>query len=227
MNRKFKKITILTGQYGAGKTNLAVNLAFEMCRCGKVTVIDLDTVNPYFRTSDFREKFEYKSIQLISPIYANTNLDIPVLDFDMKYAIENTDFLIIDVGGDDAGAYVLGRYNDIFKEYITDTDMFYVFNIYRSPDFHINDITENIRQIETASRLQCTGLVNNSNLGDDTSSDILFKSLAYADKISGKTKIPIVFTCKCNNDIVISENDFLIEIMVLPPWNFTKRSDTK
>ena len=97
MNHNFKKITVLTGQYGAGKTNLAVNLAFEMCRYGKVTVTDLDIVNPYFRTSDFTEIFEKKNIKLISPVYANTNLDIPVLDFDMRFETENTDFHIVEV----------------------------------------------------------------------------------------------------------------------------------
>jgi len=221
VNHNFKKITVLTGQYGAGKTNLAVNLAFEMCRYGKVTVTDLDIVNPYFRTSDFTEIFEKKNIKLISPVYANTNLDIPVLDFDMRFETENTDFHIVDVGGDDAGAFVLGRYNDVFSTYKDVTDMLYVFNVYRSPDFSVNNIIENIKEIENASRLRCTGLVNNSNLGNETDTDVIKNTLGYADKISELSGLPVLFTCKSNTDKKISENDFPVKIMVSPPWNFT------
>ncbi|MBQ8298040.1 MAG: P-loop NTPase, partial [Ruminococcus sp.] len=75
-----KKITVITGHYGSGKTNLAVNLAVNATQEGRsVTVVDLDIVNPYFRTADFRQLFEEKGIRLIAPDYANSNLDIPSL----------------------------------------------------------------------------------------------------------------------------------------------------
>ena len=106
-----KKITIITGHYGSGKTNLAVNLAMQAHREGRsVAVADLDIVNPYFRTADFKELFEENNINLIAPDFANSNLDIPSIQFDLEQIAKSEDCLIIDVGGDDAGAVALGRY---------------------------------------------------------------------------------------------------------------------
>ena len=100
-----KKITIITGHYGSGKTNLAVNLAVMSAAEGnKVTVVDLDIVNPYFRTADFKKLFEDNGITLIAPDYANSNLDIPSLQFDLEQIASSDSKLIIDVGGDDSGA---------------------------------------------------------------------------------------------------------------------------
>ena len=101
-----KRITIITGHYGSGKTNLSVNLAVNAAKEGKkVTVVDLDIVNPYFRTADFQQLFNEMGITLLAPDYANSNLDIPALSFDVEQlACQNNGNLIIDVGGDDAGA---------------------------------------------------------------------------------------------------------------------------
>ena len=98
-----KRINIITGHYGSGKTNLSVNLALKAAEQGKsVAVVDLDLVNPYFRTADFRNLFEEKGIKLIAPDFANTNLDVPSVQFDVEQLASSEDCLIIDVGGDDA-----------------------------------------------------------------------------------------------------------------------------
>ena len=104
------RIIAVTGHYGSGKTNLAVNLAVDYAKAGdRVCIIDLDIVNPYFRTADFTELFRQHDIKLIAPQFANTNLDIPSLGIDMAAVINSCDRLIIDVGGDDSGAIALGQ----------------------------------------------------------------------------------------------------------------------
>ena len=121
-----KRINIITGHYGSGKTNLSVNLALKAAEQGKsVAVVDLDLVNPYFRTADFRNLFEEKGIKLIAPDFANTNLDVPSVQFDVEQLASSEDCLIIDVGGDDAGAAALGRYSGALLNMQEDFDMFY------------------------------------------------------------------------------------------------------
>ena len=129
-----KKITIITGHYGSGKTNLAVNLALRLADAGeKVTIVDFDIVNPYFRTADFAKLFEERGVTLAASMYANTSLDIPAISFDMERMAYEDGYLIIDVGGDDAGAIGLGRYAEGFSAYVPDQlDMWYVVNRYRS-----------------------------------------------------------------------------------------------
>ena len=96
----FRKINIITGHYGSGKTNVSVNMALDLAEKGeKVTVVDLDIVNPYFRTADFKELFGEHNISLTVPTYANSNLDIPALGFDMNGIADREGYIIIDVGG--------------------------------------------------------------------------------------------------------------------------------
>lgn len=113
----FEKTIAITGHYGSGKTNLAVNLAVDFAKSGeKVTIIDLDIVNPYFRTADLAGLFDEHGIKLIAPQFANTNLDIPSLSIDMAAVIDGCDRLVIDVGGDDSGAAALGQYSTVSEQ---------------------------------------------------------------------------------------------------------------
>ncbi|MEG2429922.1 MAG: P-loop NTPase, partial [Oscillospiraceae bacterium] len=124
----FKRISIITGHYGSGKTNVAVNLALQLKeQHEKVTIVDLDIVNPYFRTSDFTQMLSEKGIKVIAPVYANTNLDIPALPPSINSIFDNKDsFVIVDVGGDDAGAIALGQFSNRIKN--SEYDMYYVIN---------------------------------------------------------------------------------------------------
>ena len=169
-------VILLTGDYGCGKTNLAVNLALRLAEKGKTSIVDMDTVNPYFRSADFGELFSARGINAVFPQYANTNLDIPVLNFDLESVISDSDFTIIDVGGSDAGAYPVGRYESLFKSLGEKLEMLYVFNMYRLCERSADEITETLREIESACRLKCTGLVNNSNLGAETTPSVIAQS---------------------------------------------------
>lgn len=187
------KAIIITGHYGSGKTNIAVNLALEFAKGGeRVCVIDLDIVNPYFRTADFGDVFEKNGIELVAPQYANTNLDIPSLGFDMAALLRGFDRVVVDVGGDDAGAIALGQYSQILKNF--GYEMLYVVNSFRYLTSTPEEATELLRDIEYVSSLKATGIVNNSNLGAETTAEDILGSRDYAESCAAAAGLPVVFT---------------------------------
>lgn len=190
-----KRITILCGHYGTGKTNVAVNLALAMAGEGQpVTVADLDIVNPYFRTLDSADAFEEAGIRLICSRFANSNVDIPSLPPDL-YAItdDKSRRAVVDVGGDDSGAMVLGR---LAPAIVAEDDyaMWLVVNRYRPLTPDIPSTVEVLREIEAAAGLRFTGIVNNSNLGDATTADVVLKTVDYANELAAATGLPLVAT---------------------------------
>ena len=187
-----KSCVIVCGHYGAGKTNLTVNLALAAAQSGEaVSVIDMDIVNPYFRTADFQELFREAGIQLIAPIYANTNLDLPVLPPSVGAAIrEKTGRLFLDVGGDDDGAVALGGFSALLEE--RGYSMLYVVNSRRELEPEPGEEAALLRRIQTASRLKVTHLVNNTNLGPETTSEVLLQSLPYLEEVSKRTGVPVL-----------------------------------
>lgn len=216
-----KKITVITGHYGSGKTNLAVNLAMQAHREGRsVAVVDLDIVNPYFRTADFKGLFEENNIKLIAPDFANSNLDIPSIQFDLEQIAKSEDCLIIDVGGDDAGAVVLGRYADALSVYGDDVDMFYVINQRRYLTATLDETVSLMYEIENASRMKHTAIVNNTNLGKETTLEIIEDSEEFASEISVKTGLPIVFTTFPEEFAELTENPdaYPVKVYVKPIW---------
>lgn len=191
----FKRLTLLCGHYGSGKTNVAVNLAFYLKeQYNNVVVADLDIVNPYFRTKDSIDDFKARGIELICSEYANTNVDIPALPANMYRLTADKDITaVIDVGGDDRGAYALGRLvPEITAE--NNFDMLMVINGYRPLTPDAESTIEVMREIETACGLQFTGLVNNSNIGEETRAEDIIKSIGYANEVSKASGLPIVMT---------------------------------
>lgn len=187
----FRKINIITGHYGSGKTNVSVNMALDLAEKGEnVTVVDLDIVNPYFRTADFKELFGEHNISLTVPTYANSNLDIPALGFDMNGIADREGYIIIDVGGDDEGAKALGRYRKVFEKY--DTQMLYVINRFRYLTKEPAEALQLMYEIENASGMKCDGIINNTNLGRETDRDIVLGSVAYADEVCREAGLPLV-----------------------------------
>lgn len=216
-----KRITIITGHYGSGKTNLAVNLAVRAANEGKKTaVVDLDIVNPYFRTADFSKLFNRLGIRLVAPDFANSNLDIPSLQFDVEQLAAGDDALIIDVGGDDAGAVALGRYSQALLEFKDDIEMYYVVNQRRYFTSSSDEAVSLMHDIEKASRMRHTAIVNNTNLGCETTQEIIEASKDFAEDVSRKTGVPIAFTVYPVNCAELADgNDvFPAEIYVKPPW---------
>lgn len=217
----FKRLTIILGHYGCGKTNLALNIALDLASQGKkVTVADLDIVNPYFRTGDYKELLEQYGINVIAPVFVSTNLDNPSLPAAMSTIFEPKDeYVVVDVGGDDAGAYALGRYAPKVNAY-ADKDVFYVVNKFRSLTAAPQDCAEILYEIECASRIKATAVVNNSHLQQLTTPQDIFSSLEYAKKTADILGLPLEFTTvdkEVFNELN-SDSFYRIERIVKPPF---------
>ena len=190
-----KRITVFSGHYGSGKTNVALSVALGLARSGQsVTIADLDIVNPYFRTKDSARELEKAGIELICSDYANTNVDIPALPQSM-YAItdDRSRKVVVDLGGDDRGALALGRLAPAILEE-NDFDLFAVINMFRPLTKTAEETVGVMKEIEAASGLRFTGLVNNSNLGEETTPETVLSSLPYAEETARLTGLPIVMT---------------------------------
>ncbi len=190
-----KRITIFAGHYGSGKTNIAVSYAISLAKEGeKVTIADLDIVNPYYRTKDSSEVLKEHGIELISSPYANTNVDVPALPSE-AYRVTDDKSLraIIDVGGDDRGALAMGRYTPKILEE-NNYEMLAVINRFRPLTTDPESTLEVMREIEAACKIPFTGIVNNSNIGPETTEDDILSSLDYAEEVSRISGLPIVMT---------------------------------
>jgi len=222
---KFKRVSVFAGHYGSGKTNIAINYALMLKEKGNdVALADLDIVNPYFRSKDSEAELNSRGIRLISSEFANSNVDLPALPADTYSIIDNHEvFAVLDVGGDDRGALALGRYvPSIVGE--NNYDMFFVINKYRpltkTPELTI----EVMQEIEQAAGVKFTAIVNNSNLGRETSAEDVENSFSYAEEVSRLAGIPVAFTT-VNEEIskeVNGENIVPISLFVEQSWQKKK-----
>ena len=187
-----KRITLFAGHYGSGKTNIAVNYAIAMAREGKaVCIADLDIVNPYFRTKDSAERLSEAGVTLISPQFANTNVDLPALPAETYRLVQDKSIYgVMDIGGDDRGAYALGRYVDAIKAE-NNYRMVFVANCYRPLTPTAEEALEVMREIETACGLKFTDIINNSNLGPETTAETVLESLDCIQKLSQLSGLPV------------------------------------
>lgn len=192
---QWKRVILLAGHYGSGKTNIAVNLAAALKRQGKPVVIaDLDIVNPYYRTKDSEEELRRLGIPLISSAYANSNVDVPALPQELYAVVDQTDtYAVLDVGGDDRGALALGRYAPkILAE--NDFEMLFVMNQYRPLTRDAEGTLEVMQEIEAAGGLPFTALVNNSNLGAETTAQDVLATAGYAEAVAKASGLPVKLT---------------------------------
>lgn len=192
MNTECKRLTLFAGHYGSGKTNIAVNYAVKLRKEGKaVCIADLDIVNPYFRTKDSEAELSALGIHLISPQYANTNVDLPALPAESYRLVQDKSIYgIMDIGGDDRGAYALGRFADAIKSE-NDFRMAFVVNCYRPLTSTVKDTVEIMKEIEAACGLKFTCIVNNSNLGSETTAKTVLDSLDFIKRLSDETGLEI------------------------------------
>jgi hypothetical protein len=187
-----KRLTLFAGHYGSGKTNIAVNYALHLAKEGKsVCIADLDIVNPYFRTKDSAKELDAAGIDLISPQFANSNVDLPALPAEAyRLVTDRQTYGIMDIGGDDRGAYALGRYVPFIKEE-DNYRMVFVANCYRPLTRTPEEALEVMREIEAACGLSFTCIINNSNLGTETTPQTLLDSVSYMEKLSQISGLPI------------------------------------
>lgn len=190
-----KRITLFAGHYGSGKTNIAVNYALKLKETGQdVVIADLDIVNPYFRTKDSSDELSAAGIELISPEFANSNVDLPALPASLYGVVQNKNRLaVLDIGGDDRGAYALGRYAPYILEE-GDYEMVFVANFMRPLTQTAEQALEVMREIEAAGRIPFTAIVNNTNLGNLTDAETVLNSYEEACRLSELSGLPILFT---------------------------------
>ena len=190
-----KRLTLFAGHYGSGKTNIAVNYALLLAGEGKkVCIADLDIVNPYFRTKDSQKELEAAGIDLISPQYANSNVDLPALPAaSYRLVQDKASFGIMDIGGDDRGAYALGRFvPSILEE--NNYRMVFVANACRPLTRTAEDALEVMREIEAACGLRFTDLINNTNLGSETTAETVLGAASYMEELSCLSGLPVFAT---------------------------------
>jgi len=187
-----KRLTLFAGHYGSGKTNIAVNYAIALAKEGKpVCIADLDIVNPYFRTKDSAEELAAAGVTLVSPQFANSNVDLPALPAEAyRLVTDRNTFGIMDIGGDDRGAYALGRYVPAILEE-NNYRMVFVANCYRPLTRTPEEAMEVMAEIEEACKLKFTDLINNSNLGPETSAQTVLDSLDFMERLSSLSGLPI------------------------------------
>jgi hypothetical protein len=191
------RITIFTGHYGSGKSEVAINFIDKMneqpnVAGGQTIIVDLDIVNPYFRTADVRGKLESNGIRVIAPLYANTNVDAPALTGEINVIFENADArVVIDVGGDDSGATALGRYREEFAA--CDYEMLMVVNTFRPFTNTVARIIKMQQEIEYSSGLKITGYVGNVNLLDKTTPEIIIDGMKIIEEAAAIAQIPVKF----------------------------------
>ncbi|MCL2099178.1 MAG: carbonic anhydrase [Oscillospiraceae bacterium] len=211
-----KKIIIICGHYGCGKTNIAVNSALSLKQTSEpgagVALVDLDFVNPFFRSADSMEILHRAGIKCIVPQFANTNIDAPSIPQEIYSIFNDEPYMrtVIDVGGDDAGAVVLGMFADKIKA--CGYEMVYVLNFYRPLICEVSSAVKLAREIMNKSKLNITSLINNSNIGEITTENDIKASFAYAQSIADELKVPIL----ANTAFTDAENTVRIN-------NYTKK----
>ena len=190
-----KRLTLFAGHYGSGKTNIAGNYALLLAGEGKdVVIADLDIVNPYFRTKDSAAVLEAAGVQLISPQFANSNVDLPALPAEAYRLVQDKSIYgIMDIGGDDRGAYALGRYVPTLKEE-NNYRMVFVANASRPLTRTPEEALEVMREIEAACGLEFTDIINNTNLASETTVETILNSQDYIAKLSQLSGLPVFAT---------------------------------
>ena len=196
-------VAVVCGHYGVGKTNLTLNIALDAAAAGRaVTVIDLDVVNPFFRSSDYRALLDERGIRLVAPVFAGTNVDGPSLSGTIEPAIDTAQrawrdgderpLVLVDAGGDDAGATALGRFARTVEQ--APYEMLYVVNRSRNLTQEPAEAVEVLREIEAKSHLAATAVANNTHLQEDTDASVVAAGIPFAQEVARLAGLPLAFT---------------------------------
>lgn len=219
-----KRINIFAGHFGSGKTEVAVNYAMGLHKVkGKTCIVDLDIVNPFFRTADAKNALESAGVKVLLPRYANTNVDVPAIPPEVSTYFANKEFnVVFDIGGDDLGAKALGRYREeLLSE---DYDSFFVVNARRPMTDSVDKMLVMFRQVTASARIRFTGIVNNTNLLQFSTSEELLKGHELVKRFSEEVGTPIAFTSGLRDVIEpvrerLGTEVLILDKQILLPWD--------
>lgn len=188
------RVVILAGHYGSGKSEIAVQYARLMAQTGRrVLLADMDIVNPFFRSLDARILLEGDGVQVVAPLFANTNVDVPALVPEITSSLHRSDTLVVlDVGGDGDGARVLGRYHRDLPA--AETAMVFVFNASRPMTRTARAAALQMEEIAHASRQRFTHILNNTHLLEETNPLLVREGEREAMALSEQTGCPLAGT---------------------------------
>jgi hypothetical protein len=217
-------IVAIVGNYGSGKTEVAINLAVNCKRSGlEVRIADLDLVNPYFRTREAENALEALGIKVILPPREFLHADLPILSPAIAGMIQQPDGLtLLDVGGDDAGATVLAALGDAFTG--LDVHMLQVVNPLRPRTATVEGCLQIKDEIETAAKLNVSGLIGNANLIDETGTREIYDGHDFLLKYSTASGLPLEFITVASELLVdIDIRRFECPVLpiarqLVPPW---------
>ena len=187
-----KRITILAGHYGSGKSEIAVNLALES---NINTLVDIDIINPYFRSRALNKLLNSHGVQVIESTIENvTGSDLPFISSKGSHPFINKDLsAIYDLGGTELGAKVLIQYRDFIKDF-SEIDLLIVINIFRPETSSVELIINTIQALENAAQMKVTGLINNTNLMDETTETMILEGQRIIESVSAELSLPIMYT---------------------------------
>lgn len=207
-----KRIRIIIGHYGSGKTEFSLNYALRLNEEGKkVAIADLDVVNLYFRSREKASLLEKKGIKVIGASIKGNALDLPAISGEVLTPLQDTTYeTILDVGGDPAGARALGRYHEYFID--GQYDMFFVLNANRPETRTAEKALEFIRQIEDTSRAKITGIVNNTHLLKSTTIEDVLKGYELSLELSELTGIPLKYNVVIEELVTLLPNNMVGEV---------------
>jgi hypothetical protein len=186
-----KRITLFCGHYGSGKTEISLNAALSLrARFDKVALVDLDIVNPYFRSAEQHELLRRAGIRLLAPTFAMTTVDIPGLPAQIQSVFDQpVERVVFDVGGDDTGAVALGRYKPYFDR--DEREMLFVVNALRPFSSNASDIADLYARIAGRARMEAAALINNTNFGAKTSPEDVVRGHEVVLEASRLLGIPV------------------------------------
>ena len=217
-------IVIIVGNYGSGKTEVAVNLAVHQRRAGMaVRVADLDLVNPYFRTREAKDALAAMGIEVVLPPARYLNADLPILSPVVSGMIRNpSELTLLDAGGDDVGATVLSALADHLEG--RTVRMLQVVNPFRPFTETVAGCLKIGREIEAASRMTITGIIGNANLIDETTPDTLYEGYTFVRRLAEESGMPLEFVTAEKAMLQTVDRRKIdcpilpIERQLVPPW---------